>query len=54
LIVGLAEKRAQDRLPDGVDMNRARYVAELEDGSPPMAYLCGSRVQPPQMLFDGR
>jgi hypothetical protein len=35
-------------------MNRARYVAELEDGSPRMVYLCGSRVQPPQMFFDGR
>ena len=35
-------------------MNRARYIAELEDGSSRMAYLRGSRVQPPQMFFDGR
>src|ERR1700689_4640471 len=52
-IVGLAEKRAQDRLPDGVDMNRARYVTELEDGSPRTAYLRGGYGQPSQLLFDG-
>src|ERR1700738_4104173 len=45
--VARAEKRAQDRLPDGVDMNRARYIAELEDGSPRMPYLRGSHAQPP-------
>jgi hypothetical protein len=53
-VVGLAEQRAQDRLPDGVDVNRARYVTELEDGSPRMAYLRGSHVQPPKLFFDGR
>src|SRR3984885_13064357 len=53
-VVGLAEQRAQDGLPDGVDMNRARYVTELEDGSPRMAYLRGSHVQPPKLFFDGR
>src|SRR3984893_2476567 len=48
-VVGLAEKRAQDRLLDGVDMNRVRYIAELEDGSPRMAYLRGSHMQPPKL-----
>jgi hypothetical protein len=35
-----------------MNMNRARHIPNLDDGSPRTVHLSGSHVEPPQSLFD--